>query len=255
MTADIRRLPIGNETSRSGGAGVYYHFDYVGDPRNYKWINTIQLQKTLEQMKLAYERQARKIWIVNVGDLKGLELPISHFLDLAYNTSQWDYDSVPHWLELWAAREFGSNVAAMTAKIMDTYGLLAARRKYELVDPTTYSIINYHEVDAVLEQWSTLASQALALYDSVAPDAQGAFYEMVLHPVLGGYTVYKIHLGAKRNWFYTEQKRNSANTVAQGVLADFNVDANLTATYHRLFNGKVGASSVTPDPLIPQLRY
>lgn len=29
---NIRRLPVGNETSRSGGAGVYYHFDYVGDP-------------------------------------------------------------------------------------------------------------------------------------------------------------------------------------------------------------------------------
>jgi hypothetical protein len=33
---NIRRLPVGNETSRSGGAGVYYHFDYVGDPRDYK---------------------------------------------------------------------------------------------------------------------------------------------------------------------------------------------------------------------------
>lgn len=47
---NIRRLPIGNETARSGGAGVYYHFDYVGDPRSWKWINTVQLQKTLEQV-------------------------------------------------------------------------------------------------------------------------------------------------------------------------------------------------------------
>lgn len=69
---NIERLPVGNETARSGGAGVYYHFDYVGDPQDYKWINTISLQKTWEQMHLAYERQARKIWIVNVGDLKGL---------------------------------------------------------------------------------------------------------------------------------------------------------------------------------------
>lgn len=69
---NARRLPIGNETERAGGAGVYYHFDYVGDPRDYKWINTVQLQKTWEQMHLAYERQARRIWIVNVGDLKPL---------------------------------------------------------------------------------------------------------------------------------------------------------------------------------------
>lgn len=67
-----RRLPIGNETERAGGSGVYYHFDYVGDPRDYKWINTVQLEKTWEQMHLAYERQARRIWVVNVGDLKPL---------------------------------------------------------------------------------------------------------------------------------------------------------------------------------------
>lgn len=65
-----RRLPVGNETERSGGAGVYYHFDYVGDPRSYKWINTVQMAKTWEQMYLAYERQARTIWVVNVGDIK-----------------------------------------------------------------------------------------------------------------------------------------------------------------------------------------
>lgn len=56
-----QRLPIGNETDRAAGAGVYYHFDYVGDPRDYNWINTIQLQKTWEQMHLAYEREARTI--------------------------------------------------------------------------------------------------------------------------------------------------------------------------------------------------
>ena len=67
-----QRLPILNETSRAGGAGVYYHFDYVGTPRDYKWINTIQLQKTWEQMHLAYERDAQTIWIVDVGDLKTL---------------------------------------------------------------------------------------------------------------------------------------------------------------------------------------
>lgn len=47
---NVRRLPLNNETERAGGAGVYYHFDYVGDPRNYKWINTVQLAKTAEQV-------------------------------------------------------------------------------------------------------------------------------------------------------------------------------------------------------------
>ena len=69
---NIRRIPIANETTRRGGSGMYYHFDYVGDPRNYKWINSIQLTKTWEQMSLGYKRGIRNIWIANIGDLKGL---------------------------------------------------------------------------------------------------------------------------------------------------------------------------------------
>ena len=72
------RLPLTSELSRKGGAGIYYHFDYVGDPRNYKWINTIQLTKTWEQMHLTYQRQANQIWIVNVGDLKPLVIELHH---------------------------------------------------------------------------------------------------------------------------------------------------------------------------------
>jgi hypothetical protein len=69
---NMQRLPTPSEMNRTAGAGVYYHFDYVGDPRNYKWINTISLEKTWEQMTLTYERNAREIWVVNVGDLKPL---------------------------------------------------------------------------------------------------------------------------------------------------------------------------------------
>jgi len=71
-SGNIQRLPIPSEINRPGNAGVYYHFDYVGDPRNYKWINTIQLSKTWQQMYLAHQRNATQIWIVNVGDLKPL---------------------------------------------------------------------------------------------------------------------------------------------------------------------------------------
>lgn len=69
---NLIRVPIANETNRAGGAGVYCHFDYVGSPRNYKWINTIQLVKTWEQMHLAYNKNVRQIWLFNVGDLKPL---------------------------------------------------------------------------------------------------------------------------------------------------------------------------------------
>jgi hypothetical protein len=83
---NIRRLPTPDERARPGGAGIYYHFDYVGGPRNYKWLNTNPLPKIWQQMSLAKESGADRIWIVNVGHLKGLELPIDYFMHLAWNT-------------------------------------------------------------------------------------------------------------------------------------------------------------------------
>ena len=82
---NIRRLPTAEERNRSGGSGVYYHFDYVGGPRSYKWLNTIPIAKIWEQMNLAYRYGANRIWIVNVGDIKPMEFPIQFFMDYAWN--------------------------------------------------------------------------------------------------------------------------------------------------------------------------
>ncbi|KAI1840674.1 hypothetical protein JX266_013136 [Neoarthrinium moseri] len=235
---NVRRVPIQNETARAGGAGVYYHFDYVGDPRNYKWINTIQLEKTAEQMQLAYTHGADRIWIVNVGDLKSLELPISHFLDMAYDAEQWGVDKVDVWLSAWAAREFGSDFAAETVDILTRYGMYAGRRKFELLEPQVYSVINYNEADAILEQWADLAADAQAVYDKLDPSYQAAFFEMVLHPVLGGKIVHQIQISAARNIVYANQHRSSANAVANDVLSYMNDDGNLTARWDDLLDGK-----------------
>lgn len=124
----------------------------------------------------------------------------------------------------------------LTRAISD--GKLAARRKFELIDPTVYSIINYNEADAVLDEWSSLADSAQSMYDRLGSAAQPAFFELVLQPVLSGGVVNRIHIGAARNQLFVEQKRNSANDVAQGVLADFSQDANLTSTFHKLLDGK-----------------
>jgi hypothetical protein len=235
---NVRRVPIKDETSRAGGAGVYYHFDYVGDPRNYKWINTIQLEKTAEQMHLAYAHGADRIWIVNVGDLKPLELPLSHFLDMAYDADQWGVDNVGDWVSAWSSREFGSDFAAKVTDILTRYGMYAGRRKYELIEPQVYSVVNYNEADAILQQWADLAADAQAVYDKLDQDHQAAFFEMVLHPILGGQIVHKVNIGAEKNMVYANQHRSSANSVAMQVLSDFNDDGNLTSRWDKLLDGK-----------------
>ncbi|KAK3676622.1 hypothetical protein LTR78_003396 [Recurvomyces mirabilis] len=235
---NIRRLPLTNETDRVGGAGVYYHFDYVGDPRDYKWINTVQLQKTWEQMHLAYERDARTIWVVNVGDLKPLELPISHFFDIAYDMEAYDEASVPTWLESWAAREFGQSVAAQTGALMNNYSIAAGRRKFELVDPTTYSQIDYSEADRVLAEWQAMQSVAQSIYDSLPAAIQPAFFEMVYHAVTAATTYYDIMITVAKNNLYASQGRNSANALAQHALDQFAHDHQLSVQYNSLLGGK-----------------
>ena len=235
---NVRRVPIDEEKTRPGGAGVYYHFDYVGDTRNYKWINTIQLEKTAEQMQLAYAHGADRIWIVNVGDLKPLEVPISHFLDMAYDVKQWGVSDVGKWTTAWATREFGPEQAAEITDIMTRYGMYAARRKFELVEPYVYSVINYNEGDAILQQWQALVDDAQDVYDKLGEAYQPAFFEMVLHPVLGGQLIHQVHIGAEKNMVYANQHRNSANDMIADVLARFQADGKLTARWDDLLGGK-----------------
>ncbi|KAF2245776.1 glycoside hydrolase family 115 protein [Trematosphaeria pertusa] len=240
-SGNIQRLPIPSEVDRIGGAGVYYHFDYVGDPRNYKWINTIQLSKTWQQMHLAHERNARQIWIVNVGDLKPLEIPISHFLDMAYDMSKFETpDSTDTWLKAWATREFGGDVADATAEVMATYGKLLIRRKYELLNnnPFLYSIANYDEAENVLNEWEALEVKTQSLYDKLDSATQIAFFEMVLHPVMAGKVVQRVYINAARNAAYAKQKRMSANELAADVKNTYAQDAVIQKRYHGLLNGK-----------------
>ncbi|KAF2198850.1 hypothetical protein GQ43DRAFT_474173 [Delitschia confertaspora ATCC 74209] len=236
---NIRRLPVGNETKRSGGAGIYYHFDYVGDPRNYKWINNIELEKTREQMYQAVVREATRIWIVNVGDLKPLEIPISHFLDLAYDMDAWkDVNSVPRWTEQWAARQFEPKLAKDIGSLIDSYGRLAGIRKFELIEPNSFSVLSYEEADKIMSQWEDIAKKANNLYDRLPEAQKPAFFEMVLHPVLAGGNMVDIQVSSARNQLYAGQGRNSANNWFQRVLDKMKVDHQLTDRYNKMLGGK-----------------
>lgn len=164
---------------------------------------------------------------------------MSHFFDLAYDTPKWSSpDSTSDWLVQWATREFGHAVAKETADIMNRYGMYAARRKYELLSPQTFNLINYNEADNVLKEWEQLVKDAQKVYSRLPPAARPAFFEMVLHPCLGGYIVTDIHITAGKNNLYAAQRRTSANTLATKALELFKEDHELTERYHKLLGGK-----------------
>ncbi|KAF2825625.1 hypothetical protein CC86DRAFT_294373 [Ophiobolus disseminans] len=240
-SGNLIRVPTANETNRAGGAGLYYHFDYVGGPRNYKWINTIQLVKTWEQMHLAYNKNARQIWLVNVGDLKPLEIPLAHFMDMAYDFDRHgSLSSTNDFIKRWATQQFGPSIAEKTVDFLNRYGMLTARRKYELLSetPFAFSTINYDEARRNLADWHALLNAVQTVYDSLDQKTRTSFFQLVLHPVMAGKTMVDLYTKTAMNKLYAEQGRVSANLVAEQAEALFKEDADITKRYHTLNNGK-----------------
>jgi hypothetical protein len=236
---NIRRLPTPAERKRSGGAGVYYHFDYVGGPRSYKWLGTYPLPKVWEQMNLALHYDARRIWIVNVGDLKPMEMPIEFFLDMARLGSVMTQNDVEPWTRAWAARQFGAEHADAIADLLARYTQYNGRRKPELVDASTWSQSEDNEAERVDAEWKALVAQAEAVQGQLPAEAQAAYFELVLYPLKASATVNEMYIAAGRNQLWAAQGRRSANNAAEETRRLFAEDAKLSDEYnHRLLNGK-----------------
>jgi len=235
---NIRRLPTLAETGRAGGAGIYYHFDYVGGPRNYKWLNTIPLTKIQEQMNLAWRHDANRIWIVNVGDLKPMEFPIEFFLTMAWNPARWPHDQLAAYSEQWASRNFGPDHAAGIAALINGYSKLNGRRKPEMLAPDTYSLINYHEAERVRDEWRKLLLRAEAIDTALAPEYRDAFFQLVLYPVKACANLQELYIANGLNRLYTRQGRTAVNAQAARVRELFAEDGRLVSEYHSLGGGK-----------------
>jgi hypothetical protein len=234
---NIRRLPTADERKRAGGAGIYYHFDYVGGPRNYKWLNTVPIVKVWEQMHLAWTYGATRIWIVNVGDIKPMEFPIQFFLDYAWDPSQYPAESLADYTRKWAAREFGAEHASEIADIVSLYTHYNSRRKPEMLEPRTYSLVNYHEAENVVADYNRLARRAEALYAALPPADRDAFFQLVLYPVKACAIVNELHVTAGLNRLYAVQGRASTNDLADTVRALFREDAELSRRYNEVLAG------------------
>ena len=235
---NIRRLPTEQERKRSGGAGIYYHFDYVGGPRSYKWVNTNPISKIWEQMNLAYHYDADRIWIVNVGDLKPMEFPIEFFLSLAWDVQRWPKERILQFGPEWAEREFGPQHAAEIAEVVSKYSKYNGRRKPELLEPTTYSLVNYREAERVSVQFKEITDKAERLYAGLPDNAKDAFFQLVLYPTKASAIVTELHITAGRNNLYAGQRRASTNDLAQKARALFAADAELSQQYHQTAKGK-----------------
>ena len=236
---NIRRLPAASERKRPGGFGIYYHFDYVGGPRNYKWINTNPIARVWEQMHLAYQYGAKRIWIVNVGDIKPMEFSIEFFLDYAWNPERLGADRLPDYTRRWAAEQFGGDHAAEIADIITRYLQFNSRRKPELLAPETYSLTNYSEAERVVGEYNALARRAERLAAEMPVRYRDAYYQLVLHPVTASANLNDLYVTVAKNRLYAQQGRAATNDLADRVRTLFERDAAISRYYNdTLASGK-----------------
>lgn len=242
----IRRLPT-SDINRRGGYGVYYHFDYVGAPRNYKWLNTTQIEKTWQQMDLAYQRGARALWIVNVGDIKPLEFPLSFFMEQAWNPEAMTPEALLRYPKKWAASVFGPSQAEPIADLLTRYSQYAARRKPELLDASSFPLgqgsddgdeLNGGEFGARVAEWQALEHKMLQVKATLPPDQQAAYLQLVEHPIAAVSNLYQLYYAVAWNRRLAAEGDARANVFADQALAKFRRDQELTDTYHRANGGK-----------------
>ena len=234
---NIRRLPTAEERKRSGGAGIYYHFDYHGGPTDYRWVNTSPISRIWDQMSLAKQYGADRIWIVNVGKFKNIEFATDYWLNLGWNSNRWTNDSMREYTRLWATREFGPEHADEIADIMTLYTKYNGRRKPERLTTSTYSAVNYNEAETVATDYNALASRAEALSKLLPKEEQEAFYELVLFPVTAGANLNEMYVAGARNALYAQQGRVSANDFADMARRDYAKDAELMKYFNTEFAG------------------
>lgn len=264
---NMRRLPEPG-SNRAGGHGLYYHFDYVGGGRNYKWLDTNLLVNIWEQLHLAYEYGVDRLWMFNVGDLKNNEVPLQFVLDYAWNPENFPVERLASWERGWARQQFGEDFADVVADLLHEYSLLQSDRKPELLnrrievdwelysaEPTDevpnpavqaisyddsaspFSLTNYQELERVTEQWKALAVQTEIVGALVPDEYQDAYFQLVQYPIVASANVYELRLANFKNRMYGEQGRAATNDMAILAEAHLQRDLELSDYYNTVLAG------------------
>ena len=235
---DIRRVPTAAERSRKGGWGIYYHVDYVGAPRNTKWLNVTQTQQMFEQLSLAYDFGIERMWILNVGDLKPMEYPITLFMDMAWSPKNYTVQTVTDHTRRFFRSVFSDAIAEEASDIYNRNCQYMARVTPEMLDARTYNV-ETGEWKQVADDYQRLELRALRLYDQVPAEARDFYRQLILFPVQAMANLYDMYYAQAMNQYLAARQNPDANLWAERVRETFRRDSLLCASYnHDIAGGK-----------------
>lgn len=235
---NVRRVPNAKERKHKGGWGLYYHVDYVGAPRNSKMLNVTPVQNPWEQLTLAYENGIDRLWILNVGDLKPMEYPISQFMDMAWNPRKYDVNNITRHTRDWCAQQFGESQADEAARILNLICKYNGRCTPEMLDKNTYSLEN-GEWQEVVNQYLQLEADALRQYNCLPASYHDAYRQIILFPIEMMSNLHQMYFAQAQNHALYKQGNPKANVWADECERRFKRDSLICDYYnHKMSGGK-----------------
>ena len=253
----MRTLPTLEQQKKIAGLGMYYHFDYVGAPKSYTWVQNTQISRIWDQMSIAYDYGIDDVWIVNVGDLKPMELDISYFLDLAYDYEYYGingHEKIEEFKKKWAIKQFfradGSGMDEKDcyeiSSLIDRYLDLQSKRKvehvlYDKADSCTdmFSIDNYREAIDILEECEDIMEKTETLYQKVPDNLKAAFYQLVYYPSMAVPNVLRIQIYAALNNKFANLGVTIANEYKSKCQEAIELDNKLFDEYNNKMPGEI----------------
>ena len=209
----VRQLPSAAERMRSGGAGVYYHISYWGDPVSYLWINSTPLTLVREELQKAYDTGANKLWVINVGDIKPSEVALEFVMRFAWRVTDYTEANVADFVTALAARDFGPSAAAEITDLVMRYYQINIARRPEFMGKATFNYVNHgDEGQKRLDDLTALLARATAVSDSLPANKKDAFYEMVLYPIRASKLQNEKYIAAGKADLYAGQGRTASVT-------------------------------------------
>lgn len=235
---NVRRVPNAKERKHKGGWGLYYHVDYVGAPRNSKMLNVTPVQNPWEQLTLAYENGIDRLWILNVGDLKPMEYPISQFMDMAWNPHKYDVNNITRHTRDWCAQQFGESQADEAARILNLICKYNGRCTPEMLNKNTYSLEN-GEWQEVVNQYLQLEADALRQYNCLSASYHDAYRQIILFPIELMSNLHQMYFAQAQNHALYKQGNPKANVWADECERLFKRDSLICDYYnHKMAGGK-----------------
>ena len=250
----MKRLSGVREQRRTGRSGVYYHVSYLGVPHSYLWFSTTPPSLMYEELRKAYDTTADRLWLLNCGDLKGSEMQVSLFLDMAWDIGRFTADNVVTYPARWLAGIFGEAYYDRLEAMTREHLRLAFPRKPEYMGwgyhwnrfdhnceqltDTDFSFTNYDEAPRRLEAYRKLGARAEALLHEIGDEARPAFYQLVYYPLRGAELMSRMTLGGQRNRWYARQGRAATNAVRDEVQRCYDSLQVITRGYNSLLGGK-----------------